>query len=255
MKIKKILSTLFLSTIFLTPMVHNASAAELSVPEDLNIKYEFVNTDETTVNKMIYNLHKSKKQNRDISLNSLPPLSSVVAKSLDVVGFNHSAYLLNYSMLPMRVEPLEIEGNQPLPNDIWQYSPEFKSAVTQFLLSARSANATEYFRTTTLNFEASPQSAPEVLANTALRKRTDIFGALHSVRLNLGVVKSGLNWHVLVLIEDRYDFVKQDWNGFTSIVNNIANNDQELGNIKPYDIFIYGDRYDLTRLPFGVPIW
>lgn len=106
-----------------------------------------------------------------------------------------------------------------------------------------------------MNFAMPNASKVEILANTNLKKQTDLFGALHSVKINLGVVKTGVMWDVLILIEDTYDFKEEEYNGLVNVVNNIANYEQERGRVRPYKLFITADKPRLTTLPFGVPLW
>lgn len=218
-------------------------------------KYEFHETPAETINKMKTNFKENTLNNNKKDSNSERALTSLMAKALDTLGFDNTASALDYSMLAMREEPRMYFSDSKMVNDIWSYSPDFRDAVTNFLWEARSKGAYEYFKTTSINFTL-PSNKVEILTNTALKRQTDLFGTLHAVKLNLGIVKSGINhWDMLVLIEDRFDFEKEKYDTFVDLANNIAYYEQELGKVKPYDILIYGDRGNLSSPPFGVPAW
>lgn len=216
----------------------------------------FENTNPEIINTMKSNLELQLKNNQTNTNSNIETKSwsSLIASGLDIAGFKSSAHLLNYSMKPLRPEPLIIEwGYGTFVSDMWNYSPDFENAVVRFLNNARGKN--EYFSTVNINFTMPNASKPTILANTALKRQTDLFGAFHGVRLNLGVVKDGSKWHVLALVEDRYDFEKAQYNGLVDLVNNIVNHEQELGKVKPYDVMVYADRPNLSTLPYGVRPW
>lgn len=217
------------------------------------INSNFRETPQEIVNKMKNDLLESK--NSTINEEATRALSSLMAIALNKAGFNNSADLLNYSMLPLRDEPREFNSQSNISNDIWLYSPDFERVATNFLWTARANNSYEYFASTTMNFTMPNANKAQILANTQLKKQTDLFGALHAVNIHLGIVKTGLQWDMLILIEDTYDFKSEQYNSLVNIVNDIAHHDQELGNIKPYLFYITADRPYLNRPPFGVPAW
>lgn len=182
-------------------------------------------------------------------------LSSGMAKALDAVGFKHSAYFLNYSMQPLREEPKEIYADSLMVSEIWTYSPDFENVVRAFLNEAKSKGVYEYFKTTSMIFQMPTEGKLEILNNDRLKIRTDLFGSLKTVKINLGVVKNKGAWTIDVIIEDRYDFKDEDYGKLVNIVNNIAHFEQELGKVKPYDIYVFAGRANLLRLPFGVTSW
>lgn len=182
-----------------------------------------------------------------------------MATAFDVAGFNNVASFLNYSMLSMREEPrVELSGSS-ISADIWSYSPDFERVVKQFLLNARATGENDYFSTVNMNFTMPDASKAQILGSTQLKKQTDLFGTLHGVTLNLGISKvhklDGDIWHMQVIVRDRFDFKREDYNGLVNIVNNITYHKQELGKVKPYDIIIYASRSNLLRPPFGVQPW
>lgn len=178
-------------------------------------------------------------------------ISDVTAKALDLAGFKHSAYFLNYAMLPLREEPLMFGEFDTISQDIWNYSNDFEAAVKGFLFNAHGKN--EYFATTTMSFKMPSNSKAQILVNTTLKKRTDLFGALHAVTINFGYVKDS-STQLLVLIEDTYDFKREQYDSLTNLVNNMAYYDQLQGKINPYDIEIYAD-YMHSGLPYGITPW
>lgn len=80
-------------------------------------------------------------------------LSSGMAKVLSIAGFDHSAYLLDYSMLPLREEPKEIYADSVMASHIWTYSPDFENVVRAFLNEAKSKGSYQYFKTTSMIFQ------------------------------------------------------------------------------------------------------
>jgi len=82
----------------------------------------------------------------------------------------------------------------------------------------------------------------------------DLFGALHTATLNVGVVKVGLVWHTEIMINNRYYFALQQYSGLVSAVNNLAVYAQLHQVIKPYDLIIWGNRSG-TSLPFACIPW
>lgn len=237
-------------------------AVEYKSSEDTTTKseyiggYEFHKTPQETIAKMKSNLNSNKNSMKVNSITGQDvPISSLIAKAFDVAGFNNTANLLNYSMLPLRVEPKEFDYTSNFSSDIWTYSPEFRNVVGAFLNGARSKGSYEYFSTTTMNFNMPSESKAQILSNINLKKRADLFGALHAVTINLGIVKTGFQWDMLVLIEDVYDFKLEQYNSLLNIVNNIAYYDQERGNVRPYNLYIYADRPYLSSPPLGVPAW
>lgn len=135
------------------------------------------------------------------------------------------------------------------------YSPDFRAALVSFLNEARANKATDYFKTTSFAFRMPSESKASILANTSLKKRTDLFGTLHYVQANFDVSKYNGKYSIAVILEDTYDFAKSNYNSLTNIVNDIAYYEQELGKIKPYKIRIFAGRGNLLTPPFNVPIW
>lgn len=257
----KIISTILSATIISTLSGSVVFASENNTRKNISIDqnyYEFKDVPQEIIDQM------KKRSNTDIantqfateSMTTMatPALSSGMAKVLNGVGLNHSARLLNYSMLSMREEPYIIYGSDTFISDMWTYSTDLKKVVTSFLNEAKSKKSYEYFKTTTMSFNV-PANKSQFLVNTGIRKNLDFFGALHSVNIYLGVVKSGLTWDMLVMIQDRYDFKKEEYNGLVDVVNNIAHHEQELGKIRPYDLYIYADRSNLRGLPYSFPTW
>jgi hypothetical protein len=76
----------------------------------------------------------------------------------------------------------------------------------------------------------------------------------HWVNLYLGVVHESGKWWVCVLVNDRYNFDKVQYDGFAGILNDVGLYDQTNGYIVPYNIDIYADNGG-TSLPYGVPTW
>lgn len=232
-------------------------------------KVTFTDLSPKEMEKMSANLEHLKNSDNKLSNNiAIQPqalsLSSGMANLLNTAGFKESGYLLDYSMKPLREEPLELYNqNDPaikFTNDFWNNSPQFKNAVIQFLSEANAAHSYQYFKSTTISFDKPSASNVSILANSTLKAQTDLFGSLHLARLNLGVVKEGGigqmgNWHVLVDVEDRYDFEQQAYDTFTGLVNNIAYYDQERGNIRPYDLYIDSSKTFFNSLPYYYPIW
>lgn len=214
-------------------------------------KVDFRKTEPSIIAKM----KNHPTQNVSKSLYSSQSYSNTTANLLSLAGFTDSAYLLNYSMLPLREEPLELYETSNISKHIWDYSPDFKSKVITIINQARSANSHEYFRTTSLNFNMPTESKLKILANQTLKRRTDLFGSLHGVTLNIGIVRSGLTWEVLIMIEDRYNFKLEEYNSLTNLVNNLAVYDQISGAIKPYNIIVWGNRNYKLALPFGCITW
>lgn len=256
---KKIIS-LMLSALFVTSLSGSVVFAdEVSINSEVRseygeVNYDFKDTPQEVIDEMKKNLEVSKLGVESYSVNERS-LSSMMAKALDTAGFNHSANLLNYSMLSLREEPYRFTRTSILSSDIWTYSPEFKKVVVSFLNEAKSKKSYSYFKTTTMNFEMPSASKVQILADTGLKKRTDLFGALHTVTINLGIVKNGIQWDMLVMMQDKYDFEEAQYNGLVNVVTNIAYHDQERGNIKPYNILITADKPYLTTPPFNVGAW
>ncbi|MFQ9823290.1 MAG: hypothetical protein ACLRXI_08295 [Clostridia bacterium] len=227
--------------------------------EEQSNEIKFYDTPQETIDKMNKNFEESKKENNYLEENnyfqSRISFSSKMAKVLYEAGFTHSGEMLNYSMLKVREEPLEYYADSLMSVDIWTYSPEFRTVVTSFLQEARSKKSYSYYKTTSMTFKETGASKIDILNNRALKKRTDLFGSLHRVNINLGVVKNGVKWNILVLIEDKYDFGKEEYEGLVDLVNNIAYYEQELGEIIPYKVQIFADKPNLITLPFNVPIW
>lgn len=222
-------------------------------------EYDFQDVNPEVVKKMKENFAKEKKEGKLSPKTQVMSLaySDITAQALAFAGFNDSAYLLQYSMLTSRVEPLEIEAFDSLPVKMWNYSPEFKNIITSFLYEARSNRSYEYFKETSISFNM-PYAADkrDLLTRTDLRSRTDLFGSIHAAKIYLGVVKSGISWDIIVMLEDRYDFLESQHYGLADIVNNMAYYDQVAGKVRPYDLYIYADRvYSGGILPFGVPTW
>lgn len=218
-------------------------------------EYEFIETRPEIIEEMKNNAKKYEfEKTAEIPFGSRS-LSSKMALAFDVAGFNHVAEALDYSMLKMREEPKLYEYTSSLSNDIWMYSPDFRNVMVNFLNEAKSKNSYEYFKTTSINFNKPNASTSDILFDKNLKKQTDLFGTLHAVTINLGVVKTGLTWQILVIIEDLYDFKKEDYQGMLQLVNNIAYHEQELGLVIPYRIQIFADRPNSKTLPFGVTPW
>lgn len=247
---------------FINPIISNAATITPNEPiafeenvsnQETNLSFEETNPE--IIDKMKANLELQLSNGRpNSSIKNEKSWSSLIASALDAVGFKSAAHLLNYSMKPFRPEPLVIEwGYGTFVNDMWDYSPDFKNAVVSFLNSARGRK--EYFKTTSIKFKKPNASNSAILGSKSLKRQTDLFGAFHEVRLNLGVVKSGSKWHVLALVEDRYDFKPEQYNGLVNLVNNIVHHEQELGKVKPYDVMVYADRPNLLTLPYGVKPW
>lgn len=76
---------------------------------------------------------------------------------------------------------------------------------------------------------------------------------MHAVTINFGYVKDS-STQLLVLIEDTYDFKREQYDSLTNLVNNMAYYDQLQGKINPYDIEIYAD-YMHSGLPYGITPW
>lgn len=256
---KKIIS-LILSALFVTSLRGSIVLAdELSINSEVKSQYEqvdydFKDTPQEVIDEMKKSLEISKLGGEPYLLNERS-LSSMMATALDTAGFTHSANLLNYSMLSLREEPYRFSSTSILSSDIWTYSTDFKTVVMNFLNEAKSKKSYSYFKTTTMNFAMPNASKAQILADTGLKKRTDLFGALHAVTINLGIVKTGVQWDMLVMIEDIYDFKQEQYNGLVNIVNNIAYYDQERGNIKPYNILITANKPYLVAPPFNVGVW
>lgn len=218
-------------------------------------EYIFSDIPQETINEMKKSLEQNTLTFQQLQAPRSITGTSLMASAFNAAGFNHVAEALDYSMLSLRQEPKIYAPTSSLVNDMWLYSPDFSKAVTEFLFQARAAGSYEYFKSTTMNFTMPNASKASILANTQLKKQTDLFGTLHAVKINLGVVKNGVSWTVLVHINDTFDFKKENYNGLVNLVNNIANYEQELGKVKPYNIMIYGNRSNLVRLPFNVPSW
>lgn len=249
---KSKLSILLAALLFSANVFHPASALqENEAYEHVSFNdYIFVDTPEETINQMKMNIELSNLKSKTTRLS----LTSLMAKAFDASGFNNVAEALDYSMLEYRPDR-KIYGNDSLlVNDIWSYSPDFRDVMQAFLYEARRANSYEYFKSTSMNFNM-PDINLDILNDTQLRKQTDIFGTLHAVNINLGVIKENGKWHILVNVMDTFDFAKEDYNKLVNVVNNIAYYEQELGKVKPYYITIYGDRPNLYKLPFGMPTW
>lgn len=74
---------------------------------------EFSDTPQEIITKMKQNLEK----NQYPRLSSAPrAITSLMAKTFDIAGFNHTADHLDYSMLTLRDEPKIIEQTFPIVN-------------------------------------------------------------------------------------------------------------------------------------------
>ncbi|WP_349393637.1 hypothetical protein [Clostridium perfringens] len=256
---KKIIISTILSSLFIISLGGNVVLADnLTNYNDIlaqenQSQYNFEDTPYEIIDKMKNDLNSDKIKN-GLNENSRA-LSSLMASALDSVGFNHSANLLNYSMLALREDPYRFQSTSSISNEIWTYSTDFRTVVTNFLNEARANKSYEYFKSTTMAFKMPNASKAQILSNTGLKKRTDFFGALHNVTIHLGIVKQGVQWDMLVMIEDTYDFKQEQYNGLVNIVNNIAYYDQERGKIKPYKVLITANKPRLIAPPFNVPIW
>lgn len=258
----KILSAILIGCTILSTA--NVEASELIVSNNSNITknvesdIKFFETSPEIIElmkKRIENGEVASITNTTTFNESRITLSSGMAKVLSDAGFDHSAYLLDYSMWPLRKEPKEIYADSVMASHIWTYSPDFENVVRAFLNEAKSKGSYQYFKTTSMIFQMPTEGKLEILGNEKLKIRTDLFGALKKVKINLGVVKNKGAWTIDVIIEDTYDFSNEKYTGFVDLVNNIAYYEQELGKIKPYDIYIYAGRANMLRLPFGVSSW
>ncbi|MDY6227157.1 MAG: hypothetical protein SPH93_05725 [Clostridium sp.] len=247
--IKKILFLTLSLIIFLGISFKNVSAAEIT-----NLStYEFSETPNEIIDMMKNSLGTDESFNKSVNSDSIViedrSISSMMADALKVAGFEHSSSLLVHSIIPMREEPKIISSDSSLSNDIWTYSPDFRNVVTNFLYEARNNTKYEYFRTTTMKFNMPENGKWNFI------KEADLFGALHEVKINLGVVKHGIQWDVLVMIQDRYDFADAQYDSLVGVVNNLAKFEQDRNRIVPYDLFITANKGNLITLPFNVPLW
>lgn len=218
-------------------------------------EYEFVETPQEIIDEMKKNLEGYQAEEKISYLQNKASYTSGMARAFDITGFNHIADALDYSMLPMREEPRIFTRTSFLSQDIWKYSPDFEKVVVEFLMEARLNNSYEYFKTTNMEFQMPSDSEAKILADKALKKQTDIFAVFHGVTINLGVINDGFRWHVLVLIDDTFDFKYEEYKGMLGLVNNIAYYEQELGIVNPYKIMLNADNPNLIGLPFGVLEW
>jgi hypothetical protein len=251
----KKLSSIVLALVMITSIgtvksVH-AQPIEKQTINNSSSKFNFRETEPSIIAKM----KNHQTQNVSKSIYSTQAYSNTTANLLSLAGLTDSAYLLNYSMLPLREEPLELVESSSLSTHIWGYSPDFMASIIGIINQARAAHSYEYYKTTTLAFNMPTENKATILANQSLKRRADLFGALHLVTLNVGIVKSGLTWQVMVLMEDTYNFAPSQYTGITSIVNNLALYDQINGKIKPYYLMIWGNRNYTASLPFGCSTW
>lgn len=231
---------------------------EILIQEEQS-NYNFEDTPEEIIDQMKSDLNLS-KLNGEFSPSSrlggvTIDYTSLMAISLYDMGFKNAGDLLNYSMLTLREEPYRFQSTSLLSGDIWTYSTDFRNVVTNFLNEARANKSYQYFKSTNMAFSMPNASKAQILGDTALKKRTDLFGALHGVTIHLGIVKQGIQWDMMVMIEDTYDFKKEQYDGLVSIVNNMAYNEQERGKIKPYKVLITANKPYLVSPPFNVPAW